>query len=79
MAFEYQESPPGFSERAPGEMENEVYIDGTLYVDGVPVNKNDRKKRSGRQKERKENPCALLLRYIRSKKRNSTLNRTFSH
>ena len=67
MAFDYQESPASFPERAPAEMENEVYIDGTLYVDGVPVHQHDRKKRGARQAQRKENPCAVLLRYVRSK------------
>ena len=74
MAFDYQESPAGLPERAPAEMENEVYIDGTLYVDGVPVSQSERRKRGARQTQRKENPCALLLRYIRSKRKTSMIN-----
>ena len=59
--------PPVYSESAPGGMENEMYVDGTLYVDGVAVTHADQKRRSGRQKQRQENPCAVALRFIRSK------------
>lgn len=65
MAYDHRQYPSGLGE-GPGEMENEVYIDGTLYVDGVPVKNSDRKRRGARQVERKENPCATILRYVRS-------------
>lgn len=59
--------PPAYVDATPGGMESEMYIDGTLYVNGVAVNRSDRKSRAVRQSQRGENPCETLLHWVRSK------------
>ncbi len=70
MSYEHQQnrsSPsPVYAEATPGGMENELYIDGTLYVDGVPVSRNEQRGRSARRIQREENPCAKAIRLVRS-------------
>jgi hypothetical protein len=70
MSYEHQQNrpspPPVYSEDAPGGMENELYIDGTLYVDGVAVNRDEQRGRSGRHSKRQENPCEKILIFVRS-------------
>ena len=58
--------PPAYVETAAGGMENEVYIDGTLYVDGVPISRTDEQRRGGRRNQRQENPCEKVFRLTRS-------------
>ena len=58
--------PPAYVEDTPGGMENEVYIDGTLYVDGVPVSRSEQQRRAGRRNARAENPCEKVFRIVRS-------------
>ena len=55
MAFEYAQHeraspPPAYVDAAPGGMESEMYIDGTLYVNGVavPIDLTERAERLGR-------------------------------
>jgi hypothetical protein len=72
MSYERQHSqrtspPPAYVEDTPGGMENEVYIDGTLYVDGVPVSRSEQQHRAGRRNARADNPCEKVFRLIRSK------------
>lgn len=72
MSYEQQlnqrtSPPPAYVEDTPGGMENEVYIDGTLYVDGVPVSRSEQQRRAGRRNARPENPCEKLFRLVRSK------------
>lgn len=71
MSYERQYSgstpPPAYVETAPGGMENEVYIDGTLYVDGVPISRAEEQRRAGRRNQRRENPCEKVFRLMRSK------------
>ena len=71
MAFEYAQHersspPPAYADSTPGGMESEMYIDGTLYVNGVAVNRSDRKGRAARQIQRQQNPCETFLRWLRS-------------
>ena len=70
MSYQRQQSqsspPPAYHEAAPGGMENEMYIDGTLYVDGVPISQADENKRLSRKNQRAANPCSKVLRMIRS-------------
>ena len=70
MSYEHQHNrstpPPAYSEAAPGGMEGELYIDGTLYVDGVPVSQSDQQRRGGRIVQRRVNPCDKILRLVRS-------------
>ena len=70
MSYQRQQSqstpPPAYHEAAPGGMENEMYIDGTLYVDGVPISQADENKRLSRKNQRAANPCNKVLRVIRS-------------
>lgn len=69
MSYDHQQHrsspPPAYSESAAGGMENEMYIDGTLYVDGVPVSRSDQQGR-GRRYQNHENPCEKALSLIRS-------------
>jgi len=58
--------PPVYTENTPGGMENELYIDGTLYVDGVPISRGEQQTGVGRRNQRKENPCSKAFYYIRS-------------
>ena len=71
MSYERQYSgstpPPAYVESTPGGMENEVYIDGTLYVDGVPISRAEEQRRTGRRNQRRENPCEKVFRGVRSK------------
>ena len=71
MSYERQDNrlspPPTYAEAAPGGMDSEIYIDGTLYVDGVPVSNTELGRRSARRNQRQENPCAKLFRFVRSK------------
>jgi hypothetical protein len=69
MSYERQQQrsspPPAYSEAAPGGMESELYIDGTLYVDGVPISRTEQQRRAGRN-QRGANPCEKLLQLVRS-------------
>lgn len=72
MAYERHQQqrsspPPAYVEDTPGGMENEVYIDGTLYVDGVPISRSEQQRRAGRRNARLDNPCEKMFRLIRSK------------
>ncbi len=71
MSYEHQQqrsSPlPVYTEDTPGGMENELYIDGTLYVNGVPVSRTDQQGRSARRHQRQNNPCEKFFRLVRSK------------
>ncbi|CAF1483184.1 unnamed protein product, partial [Adineta ricciae] len=68
MSYDHQQHrsspPPAYSEAAAGGMENEMYIDGTLYVDGVPVSRSEQQGR-GRRYQNQDNPCEKLLSLIR--------------
>jgi hypothetical protein len=68
MSYDWQQSgsspPPAYSDSTPGGMENEVYIDGTLYVDGIPVSRGEQQR--GSRKRNKENPCTGALGLVRS-------------
>jgi hypothetical protein len=68
MKSEHQQRspPPAYDDHAPGGMESEMYIDGTLCIDGVALDRAERRKRSKRSKPNQDNPCAILLRWIRS-------------
>jgi len=70
MSFDHHGSspPPAYSEAAPGGMENEIYIDGTLYVDGVAVSSAEQQRRSARRHQRQNNPCEKVFQFLRSKK-----------
>jgi hypothetical protein len=66
MSFEqlqYRSSPPAYSVTTPSRMENEIYIDGILHVDGKPVEQG---KYCLKEREHKKNACGQLLRLIRS-------------
>jgi hypothetical protein len=66
MSYQKQRSPPpAYTDTAPGGMENELYIDGTLYVDGVPINRAEQRQ-AGRRSQRRGNPCEKVFRLIRS-------------
>ncbi|CAF2671199.1 unnamed protein product [Rotaria sp. Silwood2] len=69
MSYQHQQKqsspPPAYIEETPGGMESEVYIDGTLYVDGVPVSQVEQQKQSTRQNQFQENECKKLLLLIR--------------
>lgn len=71
MSYEQQQNrpspPPTYAEATPGGMENELYIDGTLYVDGVPVSRSEQQGLSGRRGPRHVNPCEKAIRLVRSK------------
>ncbi len=66
MSYERPSPPPAYVEGTPGGMENEVYIDGTLYVDGVPISRAEQQRRAGRRNPRLENPCEKIFVLIRS-------------
>ncbi len=71
MSYEHQQhqpsSPSAYDDGTPpGGMENEFYIDGTLYVDGVPVSRAEQQGRLARRNQLQENPCAKFLRLVRS-------------
>ena len=59
--------PPAYGEDAPGGMENEVYIDGTLYLDGVPITRAEQQRRVGRRNHRRGNPFNKIFQLVRSK------------
>ena len=69
MSYDHQQHrsspPPAYSEAAAGGMENEMYIDGTLYVDGVPVSRAEQQRR-GRRYQNQDNPCEKALSLVRS-------------
>ncbi len=68
MSYDWQQygssSPPAYSDSTPGGMENEVYIDGTLYVDGIPVSRGEQQR--GSKKQNQENPCSGAFGLVRS-------------
>ncbi|CAF3528019.1 unnamed protein product [Rotaria sp. Silwood1] len=69
MSYEHQQKqsspPPVYTDEAPGAMESELYIDGTLYVDGVPISQGEQQKQSIRQNQLQENQCKKALLLIR--------------
>ncbi|CAF3527805.1 unnamed protein product [Rotaria socialis] len=71
MPYENQQNqpspspPPAYTEGTPGAMESELYIDGTLYVDGVPIGQNEKQKRLGKQNQTVENQCKKALGFVR--------------
>ncbi|CAF3530095.1 unnamed protein product [Rotaria sordida] len=54
-----------FSNTIPTRIENEVYIDGTSYVDGVPVNQEEHGRYNVTERQRKKSPFKQFLRFIR--------------
>ncbi|CAF3951966.1 unnamed protein product [Rotaria sp. Silwood2] len=54
-----------FSNTIPNRMENEVYINGTLYADRVPVNQEEQGSYNVTERQRKKSPCKQFLRLIR--------------
>jgi len=72
MSFEqqqYRSSPPSpsvYSVTTPNRMENEIYIDGILHVDGKPVEQGGQGRYCLKEREDKKNACVQLLRLIRS-------------
>ena len=70
MSYDHQQNrssrPPIYSEGEPGAMENELYIDGILYVDGVPIIKEKEQKHLRKQIQQQDNQCKNILLLIRS-------------
>jgi hypothetical protein len=58
--------PPAYSIPTPSGMENEIYIDGTLHIDGKPVEQGGQGKYCVRERQRNKNACGQLFRLIRS-------------
>lgn len=58
--------PPAYIEAAPAAMESEMYIEGTLYVDGIPVSQREKKRQPGKQTQFQENQCKKLISFVRS-------------
>ncbi|CAF0854393.1 unnamed protein product [Rotaria sordida] len=54
-----------FSNTIPTRIENEVYIDGTSYVDGAPVNQEEHGRYNVTERQRKKSPFKQFLRFIR--------------
>ncbi|CAF0732509.1 unnamed protein product [Adineta steineri] len=57
--------PPTYSETVAGGMENEMYIDGILYIDGVPVSQSEERLRLRQQKQQRSNPCGKAIGLVR--------------
>lgn len=70
MSFEqqqkYRSSPPlstNSSTTTPSGMENEIYIDGTLHIDGKPIEQGEY---CLKERQNEKNACGQLFRLIRS-------------
>ncbi len=62
---QYRSSPPpsAYDIPTPSGMENEIYIDGVLHIDGKPVEQGAY---CLIERQHKTNACRQLLRFIRS-------------
>ncbi|CAF1337534.1 unnamed protein product [Rotaria magnacalcarata] len=69
MSHENQQNqpspPPAYSEIMPGAMESELYIDGTLHIDGVPIGQSEKQKRLEKQNQIVENHCKKVFGLVR--------------
>lgn len=70
MSYQSQQNqpspPPAYNDTIPGAMESEVYIDGTLYVDGVPVGQGDKQKKVVKQSQMEDSYCKKAVLLVRS-------------